>query len=430
MTTRNGKNSGKDVEIGEGKNHHAEMGNEKNDGKNNEKTPEEKATASFTLGPQHPAILEPEKLVLQIDGETVISARLNLGYMHRGVEELMQRRNYKQNIVIAEHVCGICSGIHTLSYCSMAENLLGVEIPERAKYIRTIIAELERIHSHMLWAGVAAYEIGFDMLFHSVWRDRELVMDVLESITGNRVNHGMNTIGGVRRDVPKSRHDEILKALGKLEKRAGYYAKVFTKDSMIKKRTVNVGILRKTDAVKLMATGPLARASGVRRDVRKESPYAAYGLVDWDVHVEKGCDVASRAVVRISELKECAKIISSCLKHMPEGELKVKVPPIVPEAEAVFRGEAPRGEIFYYGISRGGLNPYRVKIKTPTYSNALSLSTMLAGAKLADVPIIVASIDPCFCCTDRVTVIDYSTGKTKTVGKNELVNRSGSNGIF
>ncbi|MCK4967426.1 MAG: nickel-dependent hydrogenase large subunit, partial [Candidatus Aenigmarchaeota archaeon] len=317
----------------------------------------------------------------------------------------------------AERICGICSACHTLCYSEAVESILDIEAPTRAKYIRTIIAELERLHSHLLWLGVAGYEIGIDTIFQSAWKDREYVMELLEEISGNRVNYAMNTIGGVRRDITDTQ--KLLKVMAHLEKRANYYIKVFTHDSTILKRTQNVGILTTHDAKKYSAAGPLARASNIKFDIRNEK-YAAYNLIDWTEITNDGCDVSARAIVRLEEVIESSKIITQCTNQMPKGPLTVRASPIVPKAETTFRVEAPRGELFYYLKSNGTDTPERVRMRPPTYANLLALKVMLKGAKISDVPIIVASIDPCFSCTERVTILDTKTNTTKTLTENQL----------
>jgi NADH-quinone oxidoreductase subunit D len=375
---------------------------------------------SLPIGPQHPAFPEAENLEVKIDGETVVDVTVNVGYLHRGIEKALQERNYVRDIYLAERVCGICNFVHTTAYCRLVEKLLGLEIPERAGYIRTIALELERLHSHLLWAGVAAYELGFDTLFQYLWRDRELVLDVIELISGKRVNYGLNTIGGVRRDVADSSVPKIKKLLDKLEKRAAYYTKVFTTDRAILARTKGIGILKRKDAERYCIVGPTARASGVRYDIRARDPYAAYNLVDWDVITDKGRDIQARVKVRVFEMLQSVRIIRQCLKQMPKGGVRVKAPFAVPENEAVSRVEAPRGELIYYGRSNGTDRPERIKIRTPTYANLLSIKPMLVGENLADLPIVVMSIDPCFSCTDRVALIDVNSGRREVLDEQEF----------
>lgn len=373
-----------------------------------------KEQTTIPIGPQHPALIEPEYLKVSVEGETITDVEVNLGYLHRGIERLMQDKNYIQNIFLAERICGICSAAHTVAYSQAIENLLGIEVPERAKYIRTIILELERIHSHLLWTGVAGYEIGIDTVFMSAWKDREHVLDLLEDISGNRVTHGMSTIGGVRRDIASEMLPKIAKIMDVVESRARYYADVFLNDKVILSRTEGIGKLTRHDAEKYSAVGPTARASGIDYDIRKDS-YASYRDIDWQTVTAKDGDVQAKAVVRLNELLVTASIVKQCVKKIPGGDIKSKAPQVVPSNEAVSRVEAPRGELFYYARSNGTDKPERVKVRTPTYSNVLTLKPTLVGQQLADLPIIVASIDPCFSCTDRVTLIDANKEETKAV---------------
>jgi len=395
---------------------------EESRGRENEKKAEERKTYTLPVGPQHPLYVEAENLMVHVDGETITDVDVNIGYMHRGIEEMMQRRNYLQNIYLAERICGICSFIHSCTYCQAVENLTGLEIPDRAAYIRTIMLELERLHSHFLFLGVMGYEMGLDTIFQYTWRDREHIMEMLEEISGNRVNYAMTTIGGVRRDIPETIRKNMLDKLSLIEKRVGYYNNVFMEDRVIRKRTQGIGVLSKADANKFSIQGPVLRASGVNYDVRWHAPYAAYPKIrDWKVITEKEGDVHARVVQKILEMPEAAKILRTALNKLaklpkpPKGELKVKASLSIPEAEAISITEAPRGELLYYAKSNGTDQPERMRIRTPSFSNMLSLRPILKGQQLADLPVIVGSIDPCFSCTDRVTLVEERTGKTRTV---------------
>ena len=383
----------------------------------------ERQTYSLPVGPQHPMYIEAENLNVYLDGETIVDVDVNVGYLHRGIEELMQRRNYLQNIFVAERICGICSGIHSMTYCQCVENLLGIDIPERAKYIRTLVLELERLHSHFLFLGVVGYEIGMDTVFMYVWKDREHVMDMLEQVSGNRVNYAMPTMGGVRRDIPNHIIPSMLEKLNHLEKRTEYYRKLFLRDRTISARSRGVGILPKKDVERLSIVGPVARASGVRIDVRMDFPYLKYGDLDWKVIVEKGEDSQARVMVKVLEIFQSISILRQCLKKLPslDREIKTKVPLAIPKTEAIAIMEAPRGELVYYAMSNGTDRPERMRIRTPSFVNIIySLPIMLKEQQLADLPIIVASIDPCFSCTDRMTLIDTKSGERKTVDETYL----------
>jgi len=363
------------------------------------------------FGPQHPALKEPENFLFEVDGEIVVDVKPRLGYNHRGMEKAFELRTYIQNIYLAERICGICSDAHTTCYTQAIEELLNVEPPPRARYIRVIIAELERIHSHALWVGLAAHEIGFDTLFMYVWRDRETVLDMFEMISGNRIHYAMNTIGGVRRDIPAAMASKIGKGLDFLEKRLEYYLNVVQTEQTILKRTAGVGILKPKDAVNLCAVGPTLRASGIKNDVRSDDPYVAYDEIPFNVITHGGCDVLSRLLVRCEEMLESIKMIRYASDNMPDGIIRVQVPKKVPQGEAVSRVEAPRGELIHYAKSNGTTKPERYKVRSPTLANIPALCKMLLGGYVADIPIVLAGIDPCFSCMDRMAFVDIKKNK-------------------
>ncbi|MFH1199152.1 MAG: nickel-dependent hydrogenase large subunit [Candidatus Omnitrophota bacterium] len=358
------------------------------------------------LGPQHPALKEPESFSIALKGEKILGVDIRLGYNHRGIEKACEERTYTQGLYLIERVCGICSHSHSTCFIQAVEEIAGLEIPKRAQYIRTIIAELERIHSHLLWLGVAGHEIGFDTLLMYSWRDREVVMDILAIITGNRVNYGMNTMGGVRRDIDKSQAQQILTAIDTLEERTKYYINLGLEETTIIKRLSGVGVLTRDEVLKLDAVGPVARASDVPRDVRRDDPYAAYGEIPFDVITDNHCDVYGRTLVRLKELMEAYKIIRWALKNFPDGPLVVKASRKVQAGEAVSRYEAPRGEDVHYVKANGTDKPERVKVRAPTLANVQAVKHMLRDRFLADMPIVIAAIDPCFSCTDRLISIN------------------------
>lgn len=363
-------------------------------------------TIEIPFGPQHPALEEPLNFTFEIEGERVVNVKLRLGYVHRGIEKLTESRTYQQNVYLVERICGICSFAHTTCYTQAVEELLDVDVPERARFIRTITAEMERIQNHYLWLGLTAKEMGFETLFMYNWRDRETVLGVLEKISGKRVNYGLNTIGGVRRDIPDGMIKDTMERLDHLEKTAKYYRNLCRKEQTILKRTVDVGILRPRNARNLCAVGPTLRASSIRQDVRADEPYAAYSEIPFNVIIHKGCDVASRLYVRIDEILESIKIIRCALKNLPEGAIRVTVPRRVPKGEAVSLVEAPRGENLHYLRSDGTDKPSRLKVRAPTLANMPSLCKMLTGGNIADIPVVIAGIDPCIACAERVMLVD------------------------
>ena len=363
------------------------------------------------MGPQHPALKEPEGFSIALKGERILGVDIRLGYNHRGIEKACEERTFIQDIYLIERICGICSHSHSTCFVKAVEEILGLEVPKRALYIRTLIGELERIHSHFLWLGVAGHEIGFDTLLMYTWRDREVVMDILAELTGNRVNYGVNTFGGVRRDISPEQVQKIFQAMDTLEGRTKYYIEIASQETTIIKRLSRVGMLSYEDALRLDAVGPTARASGIARDVRHDDPYAAYGDVSFNVILDNHCDVYGRTLVRLKELMESYNIIRQVLSKLPEGPILVKAPRKIPAGESLSRYEAPRGEDMHYVRSNGTDKPERVKVRAPTLANVQAVKHMLKDRFLADMPIVIAAIDPCFSCTDRLISINHPDGK-------------------
>lgn len=372
------------------------------------------------IGPQHPALEEPEHFRIEVKGEEIVDVDIRLGYVHRGIEEALSKRTYMHGLFLAQRVCGICPVSHSMAYLRAVEEVAGIECPDRARYIRTIGAELERIHSHLLFAGIAAHEIGFTTLFMLFWRDRELVLDLREMLWGNRIHSSETTIGGVRWDIKPNHILKVLRNLTTLRKEVQHYIDVVASDRTILARCANVGILTKQMARELCAVGPTTRASGVNWDIRRDDPYAAYNEVPFKVITERDGDVLAKVLVRLREVLESIRIIRHALDAMPGGPLRTEFKGRVQKGEATGRAEANRGELLYYILSKGGDKPDRVRIRTPTYANIPTLKPMLVGGTIAEVPIVLASIDPCFACTDRVTVVDRNTEKSKVMTKAEL----------
>ena len=354
------------------------------------------------IGPYHPALEEPIHAKLYTEGEVIRDADVFVGYNHRGIEKLATERNAIQTLVLVERVCGICSHSHAFTYAMCVENINGIEVPKRGQYIRVITAELERLHSHFLWLGIACHIIGHDSMFMHIWDERELVMDLLEKMTGNRVNYAMVTIGGARRDISDElRHDftEKLKALVPVLDRL---KEIALTDKTIALRTKGIGILTTEDAIRMGAVGPHARASGVHVDVRKDAPYSCYDEFDFDAPVVDSGDVFARVVVRVLECYESAKILLQAMENLPEGPIHLgnKLPRIA-AGEFVSRHEAPRGQVIHKVVGNNQLTNHRVSIHVPTFKNVATIPTMLRGNSVADAGLIIASIDPCFSCLDR-----------------------------
>jgi len=368
------------------------------------------------IGPQHPALKEPISLRMTFEGEVIKDVDVRLGYNHRGMEKLAEERNFIQNLYLTERICGICSHSHTTCYAQGVEKLMGLEPPKRGLYIRTLTAELERVHSHLLWLGVAGHEAGFDTFFMYTWRDREVVMDLLETLSGNRVHYSINTIGGVRRDIDEVQRKRILDSLGLLIERTNYYTDIGVNEPTFVARIAGVGKLTRETGIALCAVGPTIRASGVAQDVRKDDPYAVYAELPFDVCTADSCDVLGRVVVRVKELLESYKMIEYLLKNLPAGPISVKAPRKAPTGEVVSRYEAPRGENMHYIKSNGSDKPERLKVRAPTLANYPATLEMLKNGYIADIPLIFAAIDPCICCAERTVVLtSCRTGEEQVV---------------
>ncbi len=367
--------------------------------------PEEKSDegrlVKIIIGPQHPALLEPEKFAVFVEGETVRKVEPRIGYVHRGIEKASESRTYLQDVYLVERICGICNSCHATGFVETVEKILKTEVPARGKYLRTIILEVNRLHSHLLTLGHAGLEIGYEVLFQYFWRDREPIMDITEMLTGNRVISSSLTVGGVRRDLKEADIPKIRAVLADLRKRIPFYTQVYRDEPSIRARMQNVGTLKRDIALKLGVVGPVARGSGVDIDVRKDEPYEAYGEIPFNVITKDAGDTWARMNVRMDEIEESINIIEYALDHLPGGPFRVRVPRVVPAGEAVNRVEAPRGELFYYVKSNGTAMPERVKVRTPTFANIPAFLTTAIGESLADVPPNFVSLDPCFSCTDR-----------------------------
>ncbi len=373
------------------------------------------------FGPIHPALKEPEYFKLILEGEKIIQVIPRIGYVHRGLEKAAESRPWVQNMYMFERTCGICSFVHSLCYGQAVEGLTIYEVPRRAKYIRLIIAELERIHSHLLWVGLMGHWAGFETLFMWVWNDREVILDLVEAISGNRVHKSMNAFCGVRRDMPENMEDRIVERMKFITDRAHYYREIIDTEETMLARTENVGNkINQETAQKLCAVGPMARYVGLRQDVRQNDPYAAYDEVPFDIVTRTEGDVRALLRLRLDELIVSANMISYAVKHLPEGPIRVKIAPIIPAGEHSSHCEAPRGEIFYYVKSTGGRTPDRVKSRQPTMANIPTALELLKGQTLADLPMVLTAIDPCFGCMDRMSFLDTESHKQWTWSGEQL----------
>ncbi len=394
-------------------------------------------TYSVPVGPVHPALKEPIRFSFNLDGERIVGVDIKPGFAHRGIEYMGMKRNLIQTLYLSERICGICSISHPLALTQAVENAAGIEVPPRAQYIRTIIGELERIHSHLLWAGVGAHELGFDTLLHLTWNVREKTMDLLEQLTGNRVDYAIPIFSGVRRDIPEEKTHLAYEAIDYYRGLLQQMIDAYLHDKSVELRTRNVGVLTYDQAVELCAAGPTTRASGVKKDVRQDMPYLAYADMEIEAITPEAFgtepigDVYDNIIVRLLEVAQAIDIIEYCLENLPSGELMSipKVPALLAalkkaSGEGIGRHEAPRGEVFHYVRLEEGVEEAVVwKVKAPTYSNLMAWVPKFLGDEIADVPIIAASIDPCMCCMDRVHIADEQ-GSASVRTKEELVRLS------
>jgi Ni,Fe-hydrogenase III large subunit len=356
---------------------------------------------TIPIGPQHPVLKEPLGFLLTVDGERILDSVLRIGYVHRGIERLCQERSYVQNLYLMERVCGICSHVHTSTYCQGVEALLGLEVPVRGLYLRTLLCELERIHSHLLWLGVLAENIGLTAVFMYAWRDREIVLDIMEELSGGRVAHSANVIGGVRIDMDAQQVDSVLARLDQLEQLMDAFLGVIRHERSFRARTRNVGHLSAEQVRSYCVVGPVARASGVDVDLRRDVPYAAYGRLHFEVITHTNGDVWARTLVRALETVESLHLCRQLLTGLPDGPTAARAPRRVPPGEVVSRAEAPRGELIYYMRSDGSDKPARIKVRTPTLTTLITLRDQLRGVNTADVPTVLAGVDLCIACADR-----------------------------
>ncbi|MBO5778685.1 MAG: nickel-dependent hydrogenase large subunit [Clostridia bacterium] len=351
------------------------------------------------FGPQHPVLPEPIHLDLVLEDEKVVEAIPSFGFVHRGMEDLASKRDFNDYLYVVERICGICSYMHGMTYCECAERIFEAEIPDRAKYLRTIWCELSRLHSHLLWLGLLADAFGFEALFMQSWRIREKILDMVEDSTGGRLISSVNRIGGVARDMDSAMLAGFVAQFDKMESELRALTKVFLTDSTVRARLFEVGILTKQDAIRYGAVGPMMRASGIELDTRKLG-YAAYGKLDFDIITSNGCDALARCEVRIGEIFQSFRLIRQAVDKIPAGEIYVPISGN-PKGEATVRVEQPRGEALYYMKANGTRQLERFRVRTPTFSNVYSLLKILPGAQFADVPLLILTIDPCISCTER-----------------------------
>ncbi len=374
------------------------------------------------FGPFHPTLDEPAHFRLYVEGEMVRGCEYRGFMVHRGIEKLAESvMSYNDIPMLAERICGICGCVHNVAYVQAVEEAAGLKAPPRAEYIRTIMLEIERLHSHLLWVGLAGHIVGFDTLFMQSFRIREPIMWIAEKISGNRKTYALCLVGGVRWEITPELKLELKATLDKLEAEWTAVVAAVSKDRNIQKRTRGVGVADAALVKSAALVGPVARAAGIDIDCRRDHPYAAYGRVEFDVVTERGGDVWSRLLVRMKEVFESIRIIRQCLDKMEDGPRQLKIVDELPVGRLGLSSvEAPRGESHHFVITGENNRPRRWRVRAPTYQNLQAVPTMIKDQQIADMTISLASIDPCFSCTDRLETIDLRSHVTKVWSQEEL----------
>jgi len=355
----------------------------------------------INMGPQHPMTHGLWNLRVKIDGETIVDAEPEVGYLHRGIEKLCEARTYPQIIPIADRLCYGSSLTWSHLYCLTVEDLMDVEVPERAEYIRVMAIEMQRIASHLMWLAAYAGDLGLAVGFTYTMRDREVFVDLLQALTGSRLTYNYPRIGGVAHDLPPDFERDTVRAVEYMEMRLKEYEDLFDRSKIFMMRNVGIGILRKEDGINLGVTGPSLRASGVDYDLRKDMPYSVYPEMDFEVVTHEDGDCYARYRVRMDEMWESCRIIRQALQKMPTGRWRVVAPRNAPVGTGLGRVEDPRGEAVMYAVGDGTDRPYRLKIRSPIFVTVSAAPKILVGYKLADVVAIMGGLDMCIGENDR-----------------------------
>lgn len=355
------------------------------------------------LGPFDITLEEPVyfKIEPNSDGKTIKSIDMVNGFVHRGMEALVMQRNFLQNIIVTEKVCGLCSNNHPFTYCMAVEEIANIRVPLRAQYLRVIADEVKRVSNHLFNVGMLAHLLKNRELMTKILETREIFQDIKEVIWGNRMDLGANTIGGVKYDLNKETITFIYTKIDEIEGPITEIIAYFENDEIIRSRLQGVGILPKKEALQLGVVGPVARGSGINNDVRKKAPYAAYSKLAFEVVLRENGDVYARTMVRLYETLESIKLIEDAMENLPLGNIVLPSKPFIPAGETMSRTEAPRGELVYYLKTDGSKKPMRMKWRVPSYMNWEALKIMMPNNKIEDVALIFNSIDPCVSCTDR-----------------------------
>lgn len=350
----------------------------------------------LNMGPQHPSTHGVLRVVLKLDGERVVDADCVIGYIHRGIEKLCENRDWTQIILLTDRMDYVAAATNNLGYVEAVEKLMQVEVPRRALYLRTVLAELQRIASHCLWLGTHAMDIGAMTVLLYAFREREFVLDLFEEFCGARLTYNSMRVGGLPLDIPPGWDDKVLSFCDLMEGKLNEYETLLTNNRIWLQRTRNVGVISGEEATSLGLCGPPLRGSGVSRDLRKDEPNAAYSEFDFDVPLGTHGDTYDRYLIRMDEFRESIRIIRQAVEGLPEGPVMGKVPRLLkpPAGETYHAIESPKGELGYFLVSDGkSTNPYRFRVRPPSFCNLQGLKRLVKGHLVADVVALIGTID-------------------------------------
>ncbi len=380
----------------------------------------DKKYMTINMGPQHPATHGVLRILLELDGEIIVKATPFIGYLHRGVEKLAEARTYHQALTLTDRLDYTNGLSNNLAYCLACENLCGIEVPKRGRYLRVILAELQRIAAHLIWIGTHALDIGAMTLLFYAFRERETILEIIERVTGARLTPSFIRIGGLAQDVPSEFPGLVRAFVEDFPRRVDEYETLLTENIIWRKRTKNIAPLSKEDALSYGVTGPVLRASGVYYDVRKAYPYSSYEDFDFEVPMGETGDVFDRYDVRVREMRQSNRIIGQAIERLPDGPVNADAPGIVPPAkedvehdmaalirhfklmeegfrppvgEAYGAVESPKGELGFYLVSDGTNKPARFRIRPPSFINLGAVPKMIEGQMIADVVAAIGSVD-------------------------------------
>ena len=350
----------------------------------------------LNMGPQHPSTHGVLRVILRLDGERVVDADVVIGYIHRGIEKLSENRDWTQIILLTDRMDYVAAATNNIGYCETVEKLMRLEVPRRARYIRTILAELQRLASHCLWLGTHAMDIGAMTVFLYAFRERELILDLFEEYCGARLTYNSMRIGGLPLDLPAGWDRKVREFCDIMESKVPEYEELLTNNRIWLERTREVGVISGPDATAIGLSGPPLRGSGVRRDIRKDEPYAAYDEFEFDVPLGTRGDTYDRYLVRLEEFRQSLRIIRQAIDGLPEGPVMGKVPRLIkpPAGETYHAIESPKGELGYFIVSDGkSTSPYRFRVRPPSFCNLQALRQLVRGHLVADVVALIGTID-------------------------------------